>query len=100
MQESLQGFFRTLEGSLTSDWECEIHYELILQQLRILQGSESEERPKAMNGGKPMKKGLERSNFAWSSTHVHFYTGMRQSTTKSCIIDLCFIHRLLVKLIK
>ncbi len=89
MQESLKGFFRTLEGSLTSDWECEIHYELILQQLRILQGSESEEHPKPMNGGKPMKKGLERSNFAWSSTQIRFL--YRHATVHRAIMHYRFV---------
>ncbi|CDI98563.1 conserved hypothetical protein [Echinococcus multilocularis] len=37
MKQSLKSFFRSLEGSLSNDWECEIHYELILQQLRLLQ---------------------------------------------------------------
>ncbi len=72
MQESLKGFFRTLEGSLTSDWECEIHYELILQQLRILQGSESEEHPKPTNGGKLVNEGLEMLNSERSPTHLDY----------------------------
>nr|VZI31513.1 unnamed protein product [Spirometra erinaceieuropaei] len=36
LQDGLRNFFASLEGSLASDWECELHYELILQQLRIL----------------------------------------------------------------
>ncbi|VDL97353.1 unnamed protein product [Schistocephalus solidus] len=36
LQDGLQNFFASLEGSLASDWECELHYELILQQLRVL----------------------------------------------------------------
>ncbi|VDL14803.1 unnamed protein product [Hymenolepis diminuta] len=40
MKQSLKNFFRSLEGSLSNDWECEIHYELILQQLRLLQSGD------------------------------------------------------------
>ncbi|KAM7535066.1 hypothetical protein Aperf_G00000096827 [Anoplocephala perfoliata] len=40
MRRSLKSFFRSLEGSLSNDWECEIHYELILQQLRLLQSGD------------------------------------------------------------
>ncbi|VDN26932.1 unnamed protein product [Dibothriocephalus latus] len=36
LQDGLRNFFSSLEGSLANDWECELHYELILQQLRIL----------------------------------------------------------------
>ncbi|VDK34124.1 unnamed protein product [Taenia asiatica] len=41
MKRNLKSFFRSLEGSLSNDWECEIHYELILQQLRLLQSGDS-----------------------------------------------------------
>lgn len=41
MKRSLKNFFRSLEGSLSNDWECEIHYELILQQLRLLQSGDA-----------------------------------------------------------
>lgn len=41
MKRSLKSFFRSLEGSLSNDWECEIHYELILQQLRLLQAGDN-----------------------------------------------------------
>ncbi|VDO07617.1 unnamed protein product [Rodentolepis nana] len=40
MKRSLKNFFRSLEGSLSNDWECEIHYELILEQLRLLQSGD------------------------------------------------------------
>nr|CDS27531.1 conserved hypothetical protein [Hymenolepis microstoma] len=41
MKRSLKNFFRSLEGSLSNDWECEIHYELILEQLRLLQSGDA-----------------------------------------------------------
>lgn len=51
MKRSLKSFFRSLEGSLSNDWECEIHYELILQQLRLLQSGDSTTNDGSRSGG-------------------------------------------------
>lgn len=54
MKRSLKNFFRSLEGSLSNDWECEIHYELILQQLRLLQSGDTSANHGHRVDGKPL----------------------------------------------
>uniref|UniRef100_A0A5K3F2Y4 Protein kinase domain-containing protein n=2 Tax=Mesocestoides corti TaxID=53468 RepID=A0A5K3F2Y4_MESCO len=41
IRTSLQAFFKSLEESLTDDWECGMHYDLILKQLRLLQSNDN-----------------------------------------------------------